>query len=190
MAANDGASGVAVMLELARLVSKDSTLSIGVDFVCFDAEDWGVPTWEENIEDSEGSWALGSKHFADNLPEGYEARYGILLDMVGGEGAKFYREGLSSQFARTIVDKVWSAAKAAGYGSYFPDDEGGYVTDDHVPLNKTANIPTIDIIPYYPQCPQSSFGMTWHTTDDTMEHIDRNTLKAVGQTLIQIIYTE
>lgn len=190
MAANDGASGVAVMLELARLVSKDSTLSIGVDFVCFDAEDWGVPTWEESIEDSEGSWALGSKHFADNLPEGYEARYGILLDMVGGEGAKFYREGLSSQFAKTIVDKVWSAAKAAGYGSYFPDDEGGYVTDDHVPLNKTANIPTIDIIPYYPQCPQSSFGMTWHTTDDTMEHIDRNTLKAVGQTLIQIIYTE
>ena len=88
------------------------------------------------------------------------------------------------------AEKVWSAAKAAGYGSYFPDDEGGYVTDDHVPLNKTANIPTIDIIPYYPQCPQSSFGMTWHTTDDTMEHIDRNTLKAVGQTLIQIIYTE
>ena len=64
------------------------------------------------------------------------------------------------------------------------------ITDDHVPLNQTARIPTIDIIPYYPDCMQSSFGPTWHTVNDTPENIDRQTLKAVGQTVIQVLYTE
>lgn len=189
MAANDGASGVAVMLEVARVLSKDTTLNIGVDFVCFDAEDWGFPEWETG-DDPGDTWALGSQFFAANLPEGYEARYGILLDMVGGEGAQFYREGMSMKYAEAIVHKVWAAAKAAGYGSYFPESDGGYVTDDHVPLNEVAGIPTIDIIAYYPDCQQSSFGPTWHTVNDDMDHIDKNTLKAVGQTIIQVLYSE
>lgn len=109
--------------------------------------------------------------------------------MVGGEGAQFYREGMSVQFAPDIVNRVWEAAKAAGFGSYFPDAIGGMVTDDHVPVNQFAGIPTIDIIPYYPDCQQSSFGPTWHTVNDTMEHIDKNTLQAVGQTVIQVLYT-
>lgn len=189
MGANDGASGVAVMLELARVISSDSTLNVGVDFVCFDAEDYGVPQWS-SAPDSQDSWALGAQYWAEHQPQGYEARYGVLLDMVGGEGARFYKEGMSMQFAPEIVKKVWRAARKAGYGNFFPRQEGGMVTDDHIPLNQTARIPAIDIIPFYPDYAQSSFGPTWHTLNDNMEHISRNTLKAVGQTMIQVIYTE
>lgn len=189
LAANDAASGVAVMLEIARLLQKDSTLNIGVDFVCFDAEDWGTPQWA-SVPDSESSWALGAQYFASNLPQGYEARYGILLDMVGGQGAKFYQEGVSKKYAAAYVDRIWQAAQAAGYGSYFPMQDGGFITDDHVPLNEKAGIPTVDIIPYYPDCRQSSFGPTWHTVSDDLDHIDRNTLKAVGQTIVQVLWTE
>lgn len=188
LAANDGASGVAVMLEIARLL-QSNPINFGVDFVCFDAEDWGTPQWSQQ-PDSENTWALGAQYFAAHLPEGYEARYGILLDMVGGQGAKFYQELASKDYAPDIVKKVWKAARKAGYGSYFPKRDGGMITDDHIPLNKIAQIPTIDIIPYYPDCQQSSFGPTWHTLDDDLEHIDKATLKAVGQTIVQVLYSE
>lgn len=188
IAANDAASGVGVMLELARIIN-DSNLPLGVDFVCFDAEDWGIPQWSDH-DDPGDTWALGSDYFSRNLPDGYAPRYGILLDMVGGTGARFYKEGMSLQYAPEIVRKVWLAARKAGYGSYFPDMEGGMITDDHIPLNQNADIPCIDIIPYYPDCPQSSFGPTWHTLQDNMDNIDRNTLKAVGQTIVQVLFTE
>ena len=97
VAANDAASGVGVMIELARIL-KGSGLELGVDFICFDAEDYGTPQWFEG-EDPGDTWALGAQYFANNLPEGYAPRYGILLDMVGGVGAKFYREGMSMQYA-------------------------------------------------------------------------------------------
>ncbi len=195
MAANDGASGVGVMLELARQLNltkgtaKQLPTNLGVDFVCFDAEDWGVPEWSD-AQDTGDSWALGAQFFASHLPQGYEARYGILLDMVGGEGATFYVEGMSKTFAPEIVDKVWSAAEAAGYSGVFPRQDGGMVTDDHIPLNRTAKIPTVDIIPFYPNFDRSSFGPTWHTVSDTMDHIDRGILKAVGQTVIQVLFSE
>ena len=188
IAANDAASGVGVMIELARIL-KGSGLELGVDFICFDAEDYGTPQWFEG-EDPGDTWALGAQYFANNLPEGYAPRYGILLDMVGGVGAKFYREGMSMQYAPTIVKKVWNAARQVGYGSYFPKDDGGMITDDHIPVNQTANIPCIDVIPYYPDCAQSSFGPTWHTIADNMDNIDKNTLKAVGQTMVQVLFTE
>lgn len=193
MAANDGASGVAVMLEIARLLASSPdngrpASTIGIDFVCFDAEDWGAPYWGE--DPTGDSWALGAQYWSRNLPQGYEARYGILLDMVGGQGARFYREGMSMQYAEGIVKKVWRAARQAGYGSYFPKSDGGFITDDHVPVNQNAHIPTIDIIPYYPDCAQSSFGPTWHTVIDDMAHLNKHTLKAVGQTLVQVLWTE
>lgn len=188
IAANDAASGVGVMIELARIL-KGSGLELGVDFVCFDAEDYGTPQWFEG-EDPGDTWALGAQYFANNLPEGYAPRYGILLDMVGGVGAKFYREGMSMQYAPAIVKKVWNAARQVGYGSYFPKADGGMITDDHIPVNQTANIPCIDVIPYYPDCAQSSFGPTWHTIADNMDNIDKNTLKAVGQTMVQVLFTE
>ena len=194
LAANDAASGVAVMLELARIIGKSKDEKafnklLGIDFVCFDAEDWGTPQWAD-VADNADSWALGAQYWSKNLPQGYEARYGILLDMVGGVGAKFYREGMSMQYAPEIVKKVWRAAREVGFGSYFPKEDGGVITDDHVPVNQFAKIPTIDIIPYYADCQQSSFGPTWHTLADNMENIDKNTLKAVGQTLVQVIYKE
>ena len=188
IAANDAASGVGVMIELARIL-KGSGLELGVDFICFDAEDYGTPQWFEG-EDPGDTWALGAQYFANNLPEGYAPRYGILLDMVGGVGAKFYREGMSMQYAPAIVKKVWNAARQVGYGSYFPKDDVGMITDDHIPVNQTANIPCIDVIPYYPDCAQSGFGPTWHTIADNMDNIDKNTLKAVGQTMVQVLFTE
>jgi hypothetical protein len=211
LAANDGASGVAVMIELARLLTTDSQQPAtdsqqpatdsqqpaaaslpGIDFICFDAEDWGTPQWSDQQDDPQ-SWALGAQYWARQAAAGSQqptAMYGILLDMVGGEGAHFYQEQFSKHYASKIVRKIWKAADIAGKGSFFPKRDGGAVTDDHVPMNQVANIPTVDIIAYHPDCPQSSFGPTWHTVNDTMEHIDRNTLAAVGQTLIQVIYSE
>lgn len=189
LAANDGASGVGVMLEVARLLQNDTTLAIGVDLVCFDAEDYGTPQWAEKNEDSENTWALGAQYWAKNLPENYKPQFGILLDMVGGQGAKIYQEQNSIRYAASIVDKVWSAARHAGFSSVFANEVGGGVTDDHIPVNEVG-IPTVDIIPFYPDCRQSSFGPTWHTINDDMEHLDINSLKAVGQTLIQVIYSE
>lgn len=192
MAANDGASGVAVMLELARLIQQNDSLNITVDFICFDAEDWGIPQWDETGNGAD-SWALGSQYWAKTLtanPSTQNYSYAILLDMVGGQGAKFYQESYSLQKASAIVEKVWRAANVAGYGSFFPMKEGVGVTDDHLPVNDVANIPCIDIINYYPDCPQGSFGPTWHNIYDDMQHIDKNTLQAVGQTLVQLIYNE
>ena len=192
MAANDGASGVAVMLELARLIQQHDSLNIAVDFICFDAEDWGIPQWDETGNGAD-SWALGSQYWAKTLtanPSTQNYSYAILLDMVGGQGAKFYQESYSLQKASAIVEKVWRAANVAGYGSFFPMKEGVGVTDDHLPVNDVANIPCIDIINYYPDCPQGSFGPTWHSIYDDMQHIDKNTLQAVGQTLVQLIYNE
>ena len=197
MAANDGASGVAVMLELARLIQQHDSLNVAVDFICFDAEDWGIPQWDET-GDGTDSWALGAQYWAKKYqekslhsqPSTLNYQYAILLDMVGGQGAKFYQEGYSKQKAGRIVEKIWRAAHAAGYGSTFPMQESGFVTDDHVPVNEIANIPCVDIINHYPDCPQSSFGPTWHTVNDDMQHIDKNTLQAVGQTLLQVLYNE
>ena len=191
MAANDGASGIAVMLELARTVNVNVPIpvNVGIDFVCFDAEDYGTPQWHSQQDES--SWALGAQYFAKKIgssPTGGGWIGAINLDMVGGQGAKFYQERFSKDYAQSIIDEVWQAANDAGYGSYFPYSAGGYITDDHKPLNE-AGIPAIDIVPYYPDCEESAFGPTWHTVSDDMQHIDKNTLKAVGQTLIQYLYT-
>lgn len=180
MAANDGASGVAVMLEVARVLTTDTVCPMGIDFVCFDAEDWGT-------DGDEDSWALGAQHWANNVSPDVNYVYGILLDMVGGKDSQFYQEFMSKRFASSVVNKVWDAAQRAGYGSYFPRKDGGAITDDHVPVNEIAHIPCIDIIPYFPNCEQSSFGPTWHTVSDTMDNIDPSVLKAVGQTLLQVI---
>lgn len=187
MAANDGASGIAVMIELARQF-KLQRPELGVDFVCFDAEDYGVPEWDETYEgDDEATWCLGARYWAQN-PHRTDFRYAILLDMVGGKGAVFHKEQFSTYYAEGVVAQVWEAAAAAGYSSLFPDKKGGAITDDHLPLNQIAGIKAIDIIAYYPNS-ASAFGPTWHTTNDTPENISLSTLQGVGQTLMQLIYT-
>lgn len=188
-AANDGASGVAVLLELSRLL-QTQPVPLGIDFVCFDAEDLGAPEWEELEDEQTDSWCLGSKVWAEKAQaEGYRARYGILLDMVGGRGSTFSREMLSRRYADPVVDLVWRLGRQIGYGHYFPIRDGGYLVDDHLNVNQTAHVPCIDIVPYFTDGP-SSFGPTWHTLNDTPENIDTNVLKAVGQTLAQLIYNE
>lgn len=188
-AANDGASGVAVILEIARQMKKQAP-QIGVDCIFLDAEDWGPGDSYQGLH-LETYWGLGTQYWARNPhKQGYKARYAILLDMVGGKGARFCREMYSVRYGKPIVDKVWEAAGKLGYGSVFSPVEGGYVTDDHYFINTIAKIPAIDIIPYLPDCRESSFGPTWHTTHDNIENIDKNVLEAVGKTLMEVIYNE
>ena len=189
-AANDGASGVAVMLEAARhLAALD--IDFGVDFICFDLEDGGAPYWEDDIAPADGTdWCLGSRYWARTPHRAdYVARWGILLDMVGTERATFRLEGFSMRYAAPIVGRLWAAARTAGAADYFLNEDGGYATDDHVPLNETAGIPTVDVIPYMSGA-GSNFGPTWHTLADTPENISPATLRAVGQTLLQMLYEE
>lgn len=187
--ADDGASGVGVMLELARQFQKQMP-DIGVDLICFDLEDYGTPQWYEGGGDSD-SWCLGSQYWSRTPhKEGYNARFGILLDMVGNANARFFQEYFSLRHAKSIVRKVWNQAEECGYGARFPKAEGGAITDDHVPVNEMAKIPCIDIVPMYPDCEASNFGPHWHTLEDNIENIDPNTLKIVGQVLMEIIYNE
>ncbi len=187
MGANDGASGVAVMLEVARLLSELNP-KVGIDFICFDVEDYGAPDW--GTADDEGrDWCLGSQYWMQQaVAKGYTARYGVLLDMVGGKDARFCHEGFSLHYARRIVNRIWQTAEKVGAGTLFPQQDGSYATDDHIWMN-AAGIPTVDIIPYVEDA-QSNFGDTWHTIYDTPENISSETLRLVGQTLVQLISEE
>ncbi|TRX62358.1 M28 family peptidase [Carboxylicivirga sp. M1479] len=186
--ANDGGSGVGVLLEIARQIGK-SGHPLGIDIIFFDAEDYGQPA-HINLPQKDHTWCLGSQYWGQNPHrDNYTARYGILLDMVGAPNALFYQERYSIQFAPDLVKKVWNKAYDLGYGNHFPFELGGMITDDHVYVNGLRNIPCIDIIQYDPSSEQS-FGSYWHTHDDTMEFIDKNTLKAVGQTVLEVIYSE
>ncbi|MBQ7495637.1 MAG: M28 family peptidase [Bacteroidaceae bacterium] len=191
LAANDGASGVAVMLEMARVLPQ-LPLDCGVDFVCFDLEDQGTPQWAEDDDETDdyNYWCLGSRYWANEAyATGYSARYAINLDMVGGRGARFEIEGFSQQYAAPLVNMVWHLAAQLGYGDYFPLRRAGYITDDHVSVSQFARIPAIDIVPHVSDG-HSSFGPTWHTINDTPENIDPAVLKAVGQTLLQLLYND
>ena len=185
LGANDGASGVGVLLEVARQLQQQPT-TIGIDIILLDAEDVGNHR-DSGLSD-ENSWCLGSQYWARSPHmQGYNARFGILLDMVGGANARFQYEYFSEQFARDINRKVWRAAKTIGYDNYFVAQGGGGATDDHLFINKIARIPTIDIIP---TSQQYTFFEHWHTVKDDMDVITVPTLKAVGQTLLQVIYNE
>ena len=115
------------------------------------------------------------------------ADFGILLDMVGAKNATFFKEQTSLSKAGNIVEMVWSTARNLGYGRYFINATGGAITDDHEYVIKGRNIPCIDIINYDPDS-KSGFGWYWHTQKDNMENIDRETLKAVGQTVLEVVY--
>jgi hypothetical protein len=196
--ANDGASGVAVALEMARqLASQPDSLqpAVGVDFILFDAEDYGYDTStqgdKENKLAGQGveSWCLGSQYWAKNkVPANYKPEYGILLDMVGAKGARFSREEYSRQHANDVVGKVWYVANRLGYSDYFIFQDSPGITDDHVFTNQ-AGVRTIDIIDHVPYG-EEYFPPYHHTTKDNMSIIDRNSLKAVGQTVLQTIYQE
>jgi len=189
LAANDGASGVGILLEIARLIQKQQP-EMGVDIIFLDAEDYGTPQFY-NGPDDENSWALGAQYWARNPHiDNYNARFGILLDMVGGKGSTFYKEAYSEDCASSINKKIWKTASDLGFSQYFINKRGDRVTDDHTFINDIAKIPTIDIIPFDANSKTQSFGPTWHTVADNMDNIDKATLKAVGQTVLQVIYNE
>jgi len=189
--ANDGASGVGVLIELARqLRLHPIDASIGIDIVWFDLEDYGPPT-EERTGGDDNFWALGSQYWAAN-PHilGYDARFGILLDMVGAKNAIFPREYFSMQYASWVVDKVWSVAYDLGYDESFVNNPGSATDDDHLPINEIAKIPTIDIIHLDKNSSNGTFYEHWHTTNDNLEQIDPVTLGMVGNVLVHVIYQE
>ena len=184
--ANDGASGVAVLLEMARQFSQHNP-GHGVDIILFDAEDYGEH--EEVQGNTEDSWALGSQYWAHNPHvSNYTARFGILLDMVGASNPSFTMEGTSMYFAPGIMRNVWNTAQSLGYQNYFLTRKTGALTDDHLYVNQILNIPTIDIIDYTPDR-ENGFFEHWHTVNDDMSNISRETLKAVGHTVLTVVYT-
>ena len=185
---NDGASGVGVLLEIARQLQQQAP-TIGIDIIFFDAEDYGAPYFYDGIYRPH-TWCLGSQYWG-RMPHvaGYNARYGILLDMVGGKKATFYQEPYSKRTAGKQVKKIWDTAHQLGFGSFFPKTEGMEVTDDHIYVNEYARIPCVDIINYDPKS-DTGFGDFWHTVDDNMSIIDKATLQAVGQTILNVIYNE
>ncbi len=185
--ANDGASGTGVLMEIARQLHLHP-VSRGIDIILFDLEDYGPPQ-DSQTDQSSDTWGLGSQHWSANPHQpNYSARYGILLDMVGAPDAVFPLEGFSMYYAPDITKKVWETAVAAGYGDYFVFEKGTYITDDHYFINTIANIPTLNIIHLDPASANGTFYDPWHTIADDITQIDPATLKAVGQTLLTVIY--
>jgi Zn-dependent M28 family amino/carboxypeptidase len=188
LGADDGGSGVGVLLEIARQLQQNP-LEIGVDIIFFDLEDWGQPSFSSDWVQGDW-WCIGSKYWSEQPHiEDYKANYGILLDMVGSANATFLKEGYSLQYASNVVDKIWSTAVKLGYTSYFLPQRGGYITDDHLPVNQHHRAPSANII-NLKQDTRTGFAPHWHTHRDDMRNIDKNTLKAVGQTVMEVIYTE
>jgi hypothetical protein len=187
--ANDGASGVGVLMEIARSIQKSSQKpNIGIDIILFDSEDYGTPDFEDSNQEAE-YWCLGSQYWSTHRHTiGYSAYYGILLDMVGAKDATFAKEGLSMQAAESVVNKVWQKGQGLGYGKYFVDKTVGGITDDHAFVIKNTGIKMIDIIQYNNE--SQFFGEYWHTHDDNIKVIDKQTLKAVGQTVLEVLYSE
>jgi len=179
--ANDGASGVGVLLEIARIL-KSNPVDYGIDIVLFDGEDYGR-------EGDLNNYFLGSKYFASQKPSDYNPAFGVLLDLVGDKQAVFAKEGTSMLFAPDVVDMIWGIAKKVNASS-FSDTEGHVIEDDHVPLNQ-AGLTTIDIIDIDlvgADTPDDRRNY-WHSSNDTMENISGETLQQVGNVLVQLIYS-
>ena len=192
--ANDGASGVGVLIECARgFRQQPLPEKVGVDIILFDLEDYGPPFYEAEryYDDRRDHWALGSQFWAaQHHVRGYQASYGILLDMVGGTQPHFMKEYYSQGYAAWLGNKVWRYAQDLGYGTFFVNELGDPISDDHLPLNEIAGIPTIDIIDLQPESSNQSFPEIWHTLNDNIGNIDRNTLEMVGKVLIFSVYQE
>ncbi len=185
LGANDGGSGVGVLLEIARQISITKP-SIGIDIIFFDAEDYGQP---ENTmtNPAPDSWCLGTQYWAKNphVPN-YFAQFGILLDMVGAKDATFPLEGTSMHFAPAIIQNIWKTAHSLGHQKYFINKQTGMTTDDHLYVNSIIKIPSINIVHINPITEQ--YGHFHHTHTDNMDIIDKETLQAVGETVLATIF--
>lgn len=181
LGADDGGSGVGILLELARVMAMQAP-PVGVDIVLFDGEDYGHTT---DID----KYFLGARHWAANPPvQGYNPRFGILLDIVGSIGATFPKEGYSRRYAPTLTNNIWDLAASMGLDDYFLDLPGGLVADDHLIVNEYAEIPMVNIIHYTSDGSSVAFPSHWHTHMDNMDIIDKQTLDVVGRLVTEIIY--
>ncbi len=187
--ADDGASGPAILLACAEQFQKQKP-GVGVDIFFCDVEDYGPPEFESGKWDEKDTYALGTQYWAKNPHvKNYRAYYGILLDMTAATNARFPKEGFSMQFAPSVVSQIWSTAQSIGFGNYFVNDLSNPITDDHYYVNTINGTPTIDIINLSSET-KTGFAPHWHAQTDNMNLIDRETMKAVGQTLLQVIYNE
>jgi glutaminyl-peptide cyclotransferase len=180
--ANDGASGVAIILEVARQFAAKAPTA-GVDFILWDAEDNG----DYNSNDT---WCLGSQYWAKHPHKaGYKARYGMNLDMVGAKDARYTKDGFSMQNAPRETENVWSIAALLGYGNFFAGANTGFESiDDHYFVMQGAGIPMVEII--HRDISSSEFFPHWHRTTDDISNIDKATLKATGQVMLEVLYRE
>lgn len=192
--ANDGASGVGVLLEVARqfgLRAKRGESVPAVDIVFFDCEDMGTPDFYTG-QQREDTWCLGSQLWARQVrntgktEKNHGYSFGILLDMVGAPDAVFPREYYSELYAANRVEEVWRAARQLGYGAMFTENRSYPVTDDHYYVNTIAGIPCIDIIHYNPRG-NTGFAHWWHTHNDNMGNVSPQTLEAVGKTIMMCV---
>ncbi|MDL2228040.1 M28 family peptidase [Odoribacter sp. OttesenSCG-928-L07] len=188
--ANDGASGVGVILEIARQLSILKP-EIGVDIIFFDMEDYGTHKSKEDETTTGEEWALGSQYWAKNPHTyGYKAFYGILLDMVGAENPVFLKEEYSMHFAPHVIENIWKTASNLGYKKYFPEEVGVPINDDHFYINYYAKIPTVNIIHLDTSTLNGSFFEHWHTVEDNISKIDPKSLKVVGDVVLTVVMNE
>jgi len=187
--ANDGGSGVGVLLEAARHFGAFPP-EVGVDIIFFDTEDYGAPEGGA-VEGKYEDWCLGSQYWAkDPHVKGYTARFGILLDMVGAKDAVFPKEGTSLYYAAGVTRKIWSTAKRVGHGNLFIDEQVGQTIDDHLFVSSLANIPSAAIVHYHPEPDKYGYGHFHHTHLDNMDIMDAEVMRAVGQVLLDVVYNE
>ena len=173
--ANDGASGVAVLLGVADAL-KAKPPAVGVDLLFADGEDYG-----DFARDSDDV-LIGSRYFAAHQPPGYPPLYAVLFDMVGDKDLRIGYEGNSQTFAPEVVDRVWRTAFDLGYGRYFIPQVESTLTDDHVALQK-AGIHAIDVVDFN-YGPGNSY---WHTTDDTIDKVSAASLQIVGDVAVALV---
>ena len=192
MGANDGASGVGVILEMVRQLSirkSKGEFIPTVQVVFFDCEDMGTPAHFTGSQ-RDHTWCLGSQYWAQQLKiqnSKFKINYGVLLDMVGDPSATFPKEYFSMQYARGYVEQLWRTAQRLGYGRYFVQQATYYpITDDHYYVNTIAGIPCVDVIDYKTNT-ETGFAEWWHTQHDDIQNINKQTLQAVGETVLTTI---
>jgi len=191
LGANDGGSGVGVLMEIARQLSIKRP-NVGIDIVFFDLEDYGTPEFvDPALQRNAYTWALGAQHWAQNPHiRNYRASHGILLCMVGAANPRFGREGFSMRYAPDIVEKIWRTARGFGFAHTFLNERSGYIINDHLFVNRYAGIPMAIITDFCPRRTPTGFFRQWHTIHDNLDIINRNSLLMVGQVVLAHIYQE
>lgn len=185
LGANDGASGVATLMEMARIMSSQRP-DVGIDFIFFDLEDQGAPYWSENYEDN--TWCKGSQYWAQHPHRPYyRANYGILFDMIGTEQPRFTKEEVSRNYAPGVTNKLWKAAAAIGHSNVFVDANTPPILDDHLYVNQIIGIPMVDIVQ---NSVDRSFFKHWHTLGDNLDAVNPQSLKIVADVTMKVIYAD